>query len=483
MSGSPIVTVARGPKASLGDLPSVDQVLKLPGTLSLIERFGRTFVAREIRALLLKWRAGALENKPLPPLDAAAIVDALTAHIDTRLAPVLKPVFNLTGTVLHTNLGRAVLPEEAIAAVAAAMRAPSNLEFELDSGDRGDRDSLIEALVCELTGAEAATVVNNNAAAVLLTVAALASKRQVLVSRGELVEIGGAFRMPDVVKSAGARMIEVGTTNRTHARDYVSAINAKTALIMKVHTSNYVVTGFTAVVPEPELARIAHDAGIPLAVDLGSGSLVDLRAFGLPKEPTPQESIVAGADIVTFSGDKLLGGPQSGIIVGKAEFIRRIRKHPLKRALRVSKMTLGALAATLALYRHPEQLTRRLPTLRSLTRRRDEIEKLASKVAPAIQEALGGAFIVTSGVMQSQIGSGSLPIDVLPSAGVFIRPSNQGKGIGGRLKTLAASFRALPVPVIGRITDDTLVLDLRTLIDETEFVAQLRCLRQFVATP
>jgi len=434
-------------------------------------------VANEIRALLVDWRRARLAGNPTYPVDEAAIVAALAVRIEARLASALRPVFNLTGTVLHTNLGRALLPEAAIIAVAQAMGAPSNLEFDLDSGERGDRDALVEELICELTGAQAATVVNNNASAVLLTIAALAAKREVLVSRGELVEIGGSFRMPDVMKSAGARMIEIGTTNRTHAKDYADAITARTALIVKVHASNYVIKGFTAVVDECELARIAHDANLPFAVDLGSGSLVDLAAYGLSHEPMPQEMLERGADIVTFSGDKLLGGPQAGLIVGKREWIGRIKKHPLKRALRVSKLTLAALEATLALYRHPEHLAMRLPTLRLLTRSVEEIDALAARVLPALAHALGEWAIVTRGGVKSQIGSGSLPVDTLPSAGLFVRNRAGGKGGGRQLEALAAALRALPVPVIGRIKEGALILDLRTLEDEAAFVSQLGSLR------
>jgi L-seryl-tRNA(Ser) seleniumtransferase len=473
MSASPLESTVRDSKAELKQLPSVDRVLKLPAVAMLIDAHGRTFVTGEVRALLLDWREARLLDKPVQALDEASIVAALSARIDSRLTPELKPVFNLTGTVLHTNLGRALLPDEAIVAVAQSMRAPTNLEFDLDSGERGDRDTLVEALVCELTGAQAATVVNNNASAVLLTIAALAAKREVIVSRGELVEIGGSFRMPDVMKCAGAKMIEVGTTNRTHARDFVGAVTAKTALILKVHASNYVVTGFTSAVDEDQLADIAHRAGLPLAVDLGSGSLVDLAQYGLPHEPMPQEALASGADIVTFSGDKLLGGPQAGLIVGKREWISKIKKHPLKRALRVSKLTLAALEATLALYRHPEQLTTRLPTLRLLTRPLAEIDALAKSVAPALARALGARFDVVCGAVYSQIGSGSLPIDLLPSVGLFVRCRKEGKGTGRQLNALAAALRALPVPAIGRIADNALILDLRTLEDEAAFVAQL----------
>jgi len=477
MSALPLESTVRGSKAQLRELPSVDRILKLQGVLALIAEHGRAFVTRAVRAQLALWRDAARRDGVTPLVDERAIVAALRTRVDAALAPALNPVFNLTGTVLHTNLGRALLADEAIAAVASAMRSPTNLEFDLLSGERGDRDALVEGLICELTGAEAATVVNNNAAAVLLTLAALAARREVIVSRGELVEIGGAFRMPDVMKCAGARLVEVGTTNRTLARDYAGAITPKTALIMKVHTSNYVVRGFTAAVGEEDLAAIAHRASLPFAVDLGSGSLVDLSAHGLPREPLASDALGRGADIVTFSGDKLLGGPQAGLIVGKREWIGRIKKHPLKRALRVSKLTLAALEATLALYRHPEHLAMRLPTLRLLTRSVEEIDALAARVLPALAHALGEWAVVTRGGVKSQIGSGSLPVDTLPSAGLFVRNRAGGKGGGRQLEALAAALRALPVPVIGRIKEGALILDLRTLEDEAAFVSQLGSLR------
>ena len=462
---------ASGPKA----LPSVDRVLRMPGVDTLIAQHGHSFVAAETKRLLADWRRALADASPAPSLDLheKTVVSRLTAAIEARIAPPLRPVFNLTGTVLHTNLGRAVLPEAAVDALMVAARAPIALEFDLASGRRGDRDTAVEGLLCELTGAEAATVVNNNAAAVLLTIAALAARREVVISRGELIEIGGAFRMPDVMRCAGARMVEVGTTNRTHGNDYARALNERTGLVLKAHTSNYVVTGFMAAVPEDELAAIAHAAGVPLAVDLGSGSLVDLAQYGLPREPRPQDSLARGADIVTFSGDKLLGGPQAGLIVGKADLIGRLRRHPLKRALRVSKTTLAALAATLALYRHPEHLLAALPTLRLLTRSQGEIVKLTRRVAPALAHALGADFSVTDAPMQSQIGSGSLPVDMLPSAGLVVRCNDTGKRTGRRLAALAAALRALPTPVLGRVADDALVLDFRTLTDEAAFVAQL----------
>ena len=346
-------------------------------------------------------------------------------------------------------------------------------------GGRGERDTLVEDLLCELTGAEAATVVNNNAAAVLLTIAALAGGREVVVSRGELVEIGGSFRMPDVMASAGARMVEVGTTNRTHLHDYATALTPATGLLMKVHTSNYAVQGFTSAVPEAQLAPLARTRGVLLATDLGSGSLIDMGKYGLPKEPTPQEMLAAGCDVVTFSGDKLLGGPQAGLIVGSKAAVGRIRKFPMKRALRLSKLPLAALEATLTLYLKPDQLVRDLPTLRWLTRPREVVASTAQALLAPLQQAVAPRYTVSTLELSSQIGSGSLPVDRLPSAGLAIAPVLNGKrGAGTALDALATALRGLPVPIIGRIDDNRLLLDCRCVDDVAPVLAQLPHLQQ-----
>jgi L-seryl-tRNA(Ser) seleniumtransferase len=452
--------------------PSVDRVVQWPVLAALLAEHGRTAVVNAVRDVLARERSRALAAGA-PPADwsEAHIAALVAAAAQAHAAPHLRRVFNLTGTVLHTNLGRALLSEAAVTQVSTALRHAVNLEYDLADGERGERDHLVEGLLCELTGAEAATVVNNNAAAVLLVLAALARGREAVVSRGELVEIGGAFRMPDVMQAAGARLREVGTTNRTHASDYADAIGARTALLMKVHASNYVVTGFTAEVSEADVATIAHTHGLPLVVDVGSGNLTDLTRYGLPREPLVQDALAAGADIVTFSGDKLLGGPQAGLIVGSQALVARIRRHPLKRALRVSKLTLAALEATLALYRDPDRLAERLPTLRLLSRPQAAIDALARRVAPLLAAAVAPLWSVEVVQVASQIGSGALPVDSLPSAALALRL--RGRKSGAALTRLAARLRALPIPVLGRISDDALLLDLRCLEDEGGFVGQL----------
>ena len=449
-------------------LPAIDRLLRDPAFSPLLMQYGHAQTVAQLRQMLDEAREYIRLNQALPDWCEAWLMET-SRRLTQRQQSALRPVFNLTGTVLHTNLGRAIQAEAAVEAVTQAMRAPVTLEYDLDDAGRGHRDRALADLLCQITGAEDACIVNNNAAAVLLMLAATASGREVVVSRGELVEIGGAFRIPDVMRQAGCQLHEVGTTNRTHAKDYRQAVNDNTALLMKVHTSNYSIEGFTKAVDEAELAAIGRELDIPVVADLGSGSLVDLSQYGLPKEPMPQEMIAAGVSLVSFSGDKLLGGPQAGIIVGERALIARLQSHPLKRALRADKMTLAALEATLRLYQHPEVLTERLPTLRLLTRPAEEIRRLAERLLPDLA-AHYADFAVSVAACQSQIGSGSLPVDRLPSAALTFTPHD---GRGSRLEALAARWRALPCPVIGRIDDGRLWLDLRCLEDETRFMEML----------
>jgi L-seryl-tRNA(Ser) seleniumtransferase len=463
-------------------IPSVDKLLA--ACTGEIDRYGRALVTEQVRALLNESRAGSHPGfLGSEGFEHARFLGLLNERLQALFAPSQRRVINLTGTVLHTNLGRAILPDAAAEAVKTAMTSATNLEYELEHGERGERDHHVSRWLTRLTGAEAATVVNNNAAAVLIVLSTLAPRKEVVVSRGELVEIGGAFRIPDIMGRAGCRLVEVGTTNRTHLRDFADAIGPRTAAIMKVHTSNYSIQGFTAAVREEELARLAHERGLPFIVDLGSGMLVDLERWGLPHEPTVRETLARGADLVTFSGDKLLGGPQAGLVAGSQALIARINRNPLKRALRMDKLRLAALEAVLKLYADPDRLQRTLPTLRWLTRPREQIEQVAAEVLPALAAALTGHAHVERIECRSQIGSGSLPIDLLPSVGMALRPIVASRRSGRVVEQWAACFRRLPVPIIGRIQDGMLIFDLRMLDDARELTDQLPYLEKFAAAP
>jgi L-seryl-tRNA(Ser) seleniumtransferase len=457
---------------SARSLPAVDLVLKNPEAAALLQRFGRAASTDAIRTELQRYREEMRAGAGSPPKASEVAVRAFE-RLTIADRSGLRPVFNLTGTVLHTNLGRALLAETAIEAAAAAMRHAMALELDLATGKRGERDEHVRALLCELTGADDATLVNNNAAAVLLALNTLAADREAIVSRGELIEIGGAFRMPDIMQRAGARLVEVGTTNRTHPQDYRAALTPDTGVILKVHTSNYRIQGFTAEVDGAALAVIGRDAGVPVMNDLGSGTLIDLSRYGLHKEPTVREAVAEGAAIVTFSGDKLLGGPQAGFIVGRRDLIQAINRNPMKRALRVDKIRLAAIEATLKLYRDPDRLVERLPTLSLLARKQADIEAQAHRILAAVAASLGSDWTVAVCACSSQIGSGALPLDTIASAGLAIRPASGG---GAALDQLAARLRDLPRPVIGRIEERALKLDLRCLADEASFLATLSAL-------
>jgi len=453
----------------LRDLPSVSVILD--HMRDDVARWGHDAVTGAARAHLEILRA-AIQSDESVVLDLSNIQQTIRDSLTDSAQPALKSVFNLTGIVLHSNLGRANLADAAIDAMNRVATGANNLEYDLAKGQRGDRDSHIESLICELTGAEAATVVNNNAAAVLLTLNTVALGKTVPVSRGELVEIGGSFRVPDIMGRSGCRLVEVGTTNRTHLKDYANAIDADTALLMRVHTSNYRIEGFTNTVPETELATLAEENNIPFVVDMGCGNLIDLKALGLPHEATAQQTLDHGADLVLFSGDKLLGGPQAGIIAGRANLIASIKQNPLKRALRLDKLTLAALEATLQLYRNPDELVSTLPTLRLLTRAEEDIRQQADRLGPNVSSHLGDSYRVETASVSSQIGSGALPVEVLPSAALSITAAN---GEDEPLRSLAQRLRQLPTPVIGRLHNGALLLDLRCLepIHEDAFIEQL----------
>ncbi|MEA2625822.1 MAG: L-seryl-tRNA(Ser) seleniumtransferase [Candidatus Binatota bacterium] len=452
------------PAERLRRIPSIDRLIAAPWAVDLLREHSRAFVVERVRSACDDLRAAIRRGVAIADPIEREIERRVTEDVSRRSRAVPRPVVNATGVGLHTNLGRALLPEAAVEAITAAARSAIALEYDLESGRRGERDHLVEEDLLALTGAEAATVVNNNAAAVLLALSAIAEGREVVVSRGELIEIGGSFRIPEVMAKSGARLREVGTTNRTHVEDYARAIGAETGALLKVHTSNYRIVGFTAEVGLAELVALGRERAVPVIEDLGSGALVDLSAFGLPKEPVVAERIALGADVVTFSGDKLLGGPQAGILVGRRDAIERIRRNPLRRALRPGKLTLAALGAVLSLYRRSPELAIALPTLRWLTRPPDELERIGRAAAERLGETLGAGYRIAVEDSIAEIGSGAMPTAALPSKVVAISHPEISPD------EIARRFRRADPPVIGRIEADRFLLDLRGVFDPASLV-------------
>ncbi len=447
----------------LKNLPGVDTILELSQEESTFQDVPKSVITGAIRQTIEVLRGCILSGEngfSEEELETEKIMECVKQRVDANMALNLTHIINGTGVVVHTNLGRSLLPEEAADHIAGISGRYSNLEFDVSSGTRGIRYALVEELLCDISGAEAAMAVNNNAGAVLLCLETLARDREVIVSRGELVEIGGSFRIPDVMSKSGAVLMEVGTTNRTHSRDYESAIKNETALLLKVHKSNYRVVGFTSEVSLKELVEIGGKYHIPVMEDLGSGTFIDFSAYGMTREPTVQDSVKAGVDVVTFSGDKLLGGPQAGIIVGKKKILDRIKKNPLTRALRIDKLTLAALESTLRLYRDEEKAVKAIPTLRMLTAPLKEIEKRAEKLYKSLETLDDSRLNVRLMDLSSRTGGGALPMMELLTKCV-------GMTIEGMsVNSIEGMMRKNKPPVIGRIEDDIFIIDLRTVLDD-----------------
>ncbi len=453
-----------GRQELLRHIPSVEEVMQSDLLAGLDPSVPRQEILSSVRMGLARLREEILRSGPEEfsrfPQDRATLTQRASREAIRMLGPSLRHVINATGVIIHTNLGRSLLAKEAVEAVKEVASRYSNLEFDLDAGRRGSRQVHAEGVLRRLTGAEGALVVNNNAAAVLISLNTLAKGREVVVSRGELVEIGGSFRMPEVMAQSGAFLREVGTTNKTHVRDYEGAIGPETALLLKVHQSNYRIVGFTEEVPLDALVRIGASRGIPVMVDLGSGCLLDFSAWGIGREPTVQETLKSGVDLVTFSGDKLLGGPQAGIILGKGELVRRIRGNPLHRALRVDKMTLAALEATLRLYWDPAEAVRRVPTLRMMAMTQRDVRRRAGVLAANLRRLILPGVRVSVRQGQSQVGGGSLPLVELPTWVVGLKVD------GVSASRLEQALREGVPPVIARILKEEVILDLRTVQEE-----------------
>ena len=450
-------------------LPSVDRVLQHAAMRDAVRDWGLKTVKSAVVTLQHDLRAADASDIPDWATDPQAYESHVRAWLSAHVGHGYLPVFNLTGTIIHTNLGRSLLDPAMLTDALTSATRPVTLEYDLRAGRRGDREGIVAHRLRLLTGAEAATVVNNNAAAVLLVLNTLARGREVPVSRGELIEIGGSFRLPEVMERAGCTLREVGTTNRTHPDDYRRAIGDDTALLLKAHPSNYRIEGFTTDVSVRELASIAHDQGLPVCIDAGSGALIDLTRFGLPREPLPQDLLAAGADLVTFSGDKLLGGPQAGIILGRRDLVEQVNANPLKRALRLDKVALALLDATLKAYEDDEAAAQ-IPLLRNLGVSMDELERRASEVAKALKNIRCAQVLTCKS--EAQLGSGALPGQLLESRAVTV-----GFKHSKPLRELEGALRQLQPPVIARITDDRLVLDMRGAEPLEELVAALETLR------
>jgi len=446
-------------KKTIGSIPKVDKVLFLPAVIALLDSNPRQVVLAAVRTVLDTLRNDSVNGKLAAPIDESHLCGLIVKELERIVAPSLHPVVNGTGVVIHTNLGRSLLAKSACRQLMEVAERYSNLEMDMSTGARGERYSHVESLLCELTGAEAAIVVNNNAAAVLLALSGMAAGREVVVSRGELVEIGGSFRIPDVMRLSGAILKEVGTTNRTHLQDYQAAISQETALLLKVHTSNFSVVGFTADVAIDQLARYGKEMRIPLMADIGSGSLLDLSRYGISGDTPVQEYLKAGVDIITCSGDKMLGGPQAGIILGKREILSRLRKEQLLRALRIDKLTLAALEATLRLYQDEKEALAEIPTLRMLTMKPEALQKKALSYIRRIRPKIPAAVNLNVVAGSSQVGGGSLPLLDLPT--ILIKVEAEGRSP----QQVDSSFRQCRVPVLGRIHKGQYLLDLRTLQD------------------